>query len=246
MELNYNMKTNTLIVVASYEHPEFLDAMFTEGSPFWDAGEEADVLLVNNGSTSNVYYETLKKYSDKIIIERKENFGRELSAFSYAETRYENYDRYMFLQHDVKFLKPKWLTIFKDKFESTENCGAVGFRVYATRSNPEHVIHFPTGTNGHECDDMLQVLIGPDAKLDKFCAGSILYTSRDVLNHLREYGGIQYVSTPENSTNFSSTPEFSRMFTTERLFGSMIENLGYNIVEAENVLINGFVGEGRT
>lgn len=246
--LYYNMKNkkNTLLVIASYEHPEFLETMFQKESAFWNIGEEVDILLVNNGSISKEYYSMLKKYSNKIIIEYKENFGRELSAFSFAEKKYENYDRYMFLQHDVKFIKPNWLSIFKNKFNTTKNCGAVGFRVYSTRSNPDDYIHFPTGITGHECDDMLKTLIGNEARLDKFCAGSILYTSRGVLNHLRKYGGIQFVNILENTPNFYGSPEFSRLFTTERLFSSMIENLGYKIVEASNVLINGFVGRGRS
>jgi len=232
---------NTLIVIASYENPQYLVYFFNDKSPFWTTGEnDVDVVLINNGSTSTEYFNTLKNYENRIMVDYKPNYGRELAAFSFAETKYDKYDRYMFLQHDIQFLKTPWLKPFREKFESSSKCGAVGFKVRAVRSNPEDAKHFPTGLSGHECDDLLHKLIGKDAKLDKFCAGSMLYTSRKVLDHLRQYGGIYHVKTPESTPGFNMTAEHHTMFTTERLFGSMIENLGYEILEASGILMNGY------
>ena len=221
-------KYTNLVVIASYNDFSRVDRLVGPSGSLRDVGTPTDFLLVDNGSNQS-YKNNLSKLENDIMYLSRENIGRETGAFDAAERAFPNYERYMFLQDDTIVLEKDWLLKFEEAFDATPNCGAVGFDVYTGN-------HLQwTSFKGLTVADILRNMFGDNYVYDKFCGGAMLYTSRAILDHLRDYGGIPHATKNDDEG-------ISECFGNERLFSSVIQNMGYEIAECPNVLANGWVG----
>ena len=218
-----------LIVIASHNDFSRIERLVGPNGTLRFTGTPADFLVVDNGS--NEYYKSkLSTLENDVMYLSRKNIGRETGAFDEAERTFPNYERYMFLQDDTIVLQKDWLSKFEETFDKTPNCGAVGFDIYTGKSHLHWVSH-----QGLTVADILRNMFGENYVYNKFCGGAMLYTSRQVLNNLRQFGGIPHAVKNDEEG-------ISECFGNERLFSSIIQNMGYEIVECPNVLANGWVG----
>jgi len=227
----------TLIVVASHNHPERLHYLFDDGSPFWKMGVEGvQVCVVDNGSNhtgTKAMYDHLEHQCGRLVIHRA-NVGYETGAFQAAQVAYPDFDRYMFLQDDTGIQVSNWLQRFEAAFNATPYCGAVGHIIYREGR------HLTCEGSVMPVLDELRLRMGrPNVFYNQFIGGAMLYTSRVVLDELNKFGGIAH---PQEQT------AAGRMFgfICERLFSTMIENLGHPITAVPGTIVNGWSDGGGT
>lgn len=222
-------KYKNLVVIASHNDFSRIDRLVGPSGTLRSTGTPADFLVVDNGSNED-YKNKLNSLQKDVLCLKRENVGRETGAFDEAERKFPDYERYMFLQDDTIILEKDWLLKFEEIFDSTPNCGAVGFDIYTGKSHLHWASH-----RGLTVADILRNMFGDNYVYDKFCGGAMLYTSRQVLDHLRQFGGIPHATKNDEEG-------ISECFGNERLFSSIIQNMGYEIAECSNVLANGWVG----
>lgn len=224
-----NKSYSNLVVIASHNNFSRIEKLVGRNGDLRKTGTNSDFLVVNNGS--NQYYkQKLSTLEKDVMILHRQNIGRETGAFDAAERLFNKYERYMFLQDDTIVLEPDWLLKFQKTFDSNENCGAVGFDIYTGEAHMHWV-----SLKGKSVSDILRDTFGDNFIYDRFCGGAMLYTSRKVLDGLRQYGGIPHATTNDQQG-------INECFGNERLFSSMIQNLGYEILECPGVLANGWDG----